>query len=399
MYWALIFAAGVLLASEAHSAMDAYEVDFPQPAATPIVAATCKGLDLPCRPDWATFVTKDFRPFKLAQSIFRYPKAPVHRANLFAFVEAPYIEHGEEDYDRLQQTVGQTGPSAERLWTHWNLNFSGAGFETQYRVVRAAVPSTKATDAIALCAVPVLDQKTAAPDLCVLLAFRSENRKFLLSSIGFEAGQDGASSVPRYMSDLKTGDGFGNHDAKKQILESRHALEKEFGSRIGKAIDKNGIFENAIATKRLDNFRNEEGNGSEVSYLILKKWNSQVRSGIAFQQTLQFRFSLETGSTWWAELADGTEDSGFELIGDKRDWGVALDWETRTTIGGPVSGQSGMQIHSFREPQAIGKDTVGDLRKAFISLMRDVCAPMSIQEQSDPASVLFGSVYVSCASK
>lgn len=399
MYRALILAISLLMASEVHAASEAYVVDFPPPAATPIVAATCDGLDLPCRPDWVTFVTKDFRPFKLAQSIFRYPKAPAHRANLFAFVEAPYIEHGEEDYDRLQQMIGQTGPSTERLWVHWNLEFSGADFGTQYRVVRAAIPSTKAADAIALCVFPVLDQKTTAPDLCVLLAFRSENRKFLLSSIGFEVGQDGASSVPRYTSKLSTGDGFGKHDPKAQVLRSRHTLEKEFSSRIAKAVDKSGIFENAIATKRLDNFRQEEGNRSQISYLVLKKWDSHTASGAVFQQTMQITFSLETGGTWWAEMADGTEESGFELNGDKLDWSVALDWETRTTVSGPVSVQSGMQVHSFREPQSIGSDTVGDLRKAFTSLMRDVCAPMSIQEQSAPDSVLFGRVHVSCVSK
>jgi hypothetical protein len=398
MYRTLIFAVGLFMASEARSATEAYAIDFPAPAATPIVAASCDGLDLPCRSDWATFVTKDFRPFKLAQSIFRFPKAPAHRGNMFAFVEIPYVEHGEEDYDRLQRMIGDTGPSAERLWVHWGLEFSGADFGTQYRVVRAVVPSKKATDAIALCVFPVLDKETAAPDLCVLLAFQSGNRRFLLSSIGFEVGQDGANSVPRYKQEQKTGEGFGKNDPRKQILLSRHVLEREFAPRIAKVIDQSGVLENAIATKQLDNFRQEDGNRSEMSYLVLKKWVSPGASGVAFQQTLQVTFSLETGGTWWAELADGTEDSGFELIGDKRDWSVSLGWEIRTTVSEPVSAQNGTRVYSFREPQAIGTDTVSNLRRAFISLMKNICAPMTIQDESAPDSVLFGNVHVSCRS-
>ncbi len=396
MYRAIVLAISLLVASQARSASDAYVVDFPQPAATPIVAATCDGLDLPCRPDWAPQITPYLQPLKWALSIFRFPKAPAHRGNVFAFVEVPYIEHGENDYDRLQGMIGQTGPSAERLWVHGDLGFSGADFGTQYRIARAILPSKKATDAITICVFPVLNEKMASPDRCALLAFRSENRKFLLSSIGFAFGTDITRSVPRYGLALANKNRLAETDSKSDILKSRHALEQTFDARIEKAFDQAHVFENAVATKKLDNFSKAEGNLSENSYLILKEHPSQKVSQISYQQTVQVDFQLEAGGEWRAYLADGSEESGIELLGGKQDWSVTLDWETRTTLVHSTQGSQDLRVYAFREPSATGIDITDKIRTAFLGVMKDICAPLFVGKIEQEVSTLTGHIKVEC---
>ncbi|MCM5560345.1 hypothetical protein [Pleomorphomonas sp. JP5] len=398
MYRTLTLAASLLMASEVHSAPEAYVVDFPPPAATPIVAATCDGLDLPCRPDWVTFVTKDFRPFKLAQSIFRFPKAPAHRGNMFAFVEVPYIEHGEEDYDRLQQMVGQTGHSAERLWVHRGLGFSGADFETQYRVAHAVLPSKKATDAIGLCVFPALGEKTAAPDQCVVLAFRSGTKKFLFSSIGFEVGDEGPRLASHYEQKFAPGMYFDKDDSRLEILKSRHDLETLFSDKISKYINNSHLYENGVAGKILNNFDNSDTNQSEISYVVLKRRDPPEEPGPLYIQTIQLRFQFESGGEWWAEMADGTERGGVSYQGNKRDWAVSMNWETRTAVSHPHQSLNGLPVFAFRGPDAIGFDATSEIRNAFLGVMRDICSPLVMDSASSPESLTKGSMRAYCVS-
>lgn len=391
MRFSLMFAVGLLVASEVHAASDVYVVDLPPPAVRPVIAAKCEGLDLPCRMDWASLLTLKFRPFKWAQSIFRFPKAPAHMHNVFAFVETPFVEHGEDDYARLQQMIDQTGPSAERLWAYsWNLGFEGADFGTQYQVVRAAIRSTEAVDAVGLCAFPVLSRKTAAPDRCTLLAFRIDNREFLLSSVGFEIGGTDADSAPHYSPGLGSRSGLSDYDSKEEILKSRHELERLFDKFMSFRIQRSSFFKDAVAADQRDDFTTSKTNESEKSYLVLKRGSIDRNSGTPYFQTFQLKFKLETGEIWSAEMPDGTDPTGIMLRGGKQDWTVSTSWEARTVVGVPTVSSEGALIFTFQEPQATGVDVMGEVWTALREAMRDICAPLAVSD---------GSASLSCLSK
>lgn len=400
MYRGLVLAVSLILTSEARSASDVYAIDFPPQAVRPVVASKCEGLDLPCRSDWASLFTFKFRPFKWAQSVFRFPKAPAQMHNVFAYVEIPFIEHGEDDYNRLQQMFDQTGPSAERLWAYsWNLGFDGANFGTQYRVVHAVIQPTKALDVVALCAFPVLKGKTAAPDRCDLMAFRIENRRFLLSSVGFEIGGTDAISPPRYNLKLGSGSSLNDYDSKAEILKSRHELETSFNKVVSSALKKSALFKNAIATDQSDDFATSKTNKSEKGYLVLKRGDSDKKPGTSYFQTIQLNFELETGEDWSAEMADGTDREGIMLRGGKQDWTVTLKWETRTVVGVPTVNPRATSVFTFQEPRATGIDMIGEVWSALTDSMRDVCAPLAVSDTSAPESSSMGSASLSCLGK
>lgn len=393
---ALIIAIGLLAVSEARSASDIYAIDFPPPLSTPIIASTCYGLDLPCRMDWEALFTPSLQPFKSSLSVFRFPAAPKHQGNQFAFVEVSYVEHGNDDYDRLQQMLGQTGRSAEQLWIHGDLGFYGADLDTQYRISHVALPSKKVVEAIGLCVFPVLNGKTTAPDRCGLLAFQSGNRKFLLSSIGFAFGRDQPRSAPHYALDLASENRLAETDPRADILKSRHAIEQAFSTRMESALKQAGIFDSAVATRRSDNFSKAEGNESESSYVVLREQQSLRKPAAPYRQIAKVDFQIETGGEWNALLADGGEESGIELLGGKQDWSVTLSWETRTAIGHPAPGQQDVQVYTFYEPKATGSDVMEKVRSAFLDVMKTVCAPLAAVKTAEAASVLTGRIKIEC---
>jgi hypothetical protein len=393
---ALIVALGLLAASEARSASDVYAIDFPPPLNTPIIASTCDGLDLHCRMDWEAFFTPSLQPFKWSLSVFRFAAAPQGKGNQFAFVEVPYVEHGEEDYARLQQMLGQTGTAAERFWIHGDLGFPGADFETLYLVSRVALPSRKVNEAIAVCVFPVLNEKTTSPDRCGLLAFKSGDRKFLLSSIGFAIGHDQPREAPHYALELADENRLADTDAKADILRSRHALEEAFDSRMQSALEQGRFFENAVAKRRLDNFSEAEGNISESSYLVLREQQTRRQPPAPYRQIEKLGFRLETGGEWRAYFADGGEESGIELLGGKDDWSVTLNWETRTAIDTSNQGPQGFQVYTFYEPKATGTDIVERIQEAFLSVMKEVCAPMKATKTDEELSALTGRIKIEC---
>ncbi len=392
----LMFVVSLLVGSEARSASDVYSIGFPPPLSTPIIASTCEGLDLPCRMDWESFFTPSLRPFKWSLSVFRFPTAPKDQGNQFAFVEVPYVEHGDDDYGRLQQMIGKTGPSAEQLWIHGDLGFQGADLDTQYRISRVALPSKKVTEAIGLCVFPVLDNKTTIPDRCGLLAFQSGNRKFLLSSIGFAFGHDQPRSAPHYALALADENRLAETDPKADIHKSRHALEQAFSTRMENALKQARFFENAVAARRSDNFSEAEGNVSESSYLIMREQRPHREPIASYRQIAKVDFQVETGGQWRAYFADGDEESGIELLGGKQDWSVTLSWETRTAIGHPVPDQQDVQLYTFYEPKAVGTDVSKKIQAAFLKVMKDVCSPLAATKADEEISVLTGRLRIKC---
>lgn len=396
MYRGLILAVSLLWVSEVRSASDIYTIGFPPPLNTPIIASTCDGLDLPCRMDWEALFTPSLQPFRSSLSVFRFPAAPKHQGNQFAFVEVAYVEHGNDDFDRLQHMLGQTGRSAEQLWIHGDLGFYGSDLDTQYRISRLALPSKNVTEAIGLCVFPVLNGKTTVPDRCGLLAFKSGNRKFLLSSIGFAFGRDQPRSAPHYALALAGESRLAETDPKVEILKSRHAIEQAFSARMENALKQAGIFDNAVATRHSDNFSKAEGNESESSYLVLREQQS-LREPIApYRQIAKVDFQIETGGEWNALFADGGEESGIELLGGKQDWSVTLSWETRTAIGHPAPGQQDVQVYTFYEPKATGSDVMEKIRSAFLGVMKNVCAPLAAIKTEEKVSVLTGKIKIEC---
>lgn len=395
---ALMLIVGFLVASEARSASDVYAIGFPSPLSTPIIASTCEGLDLPCRMDWESFFAPNLRPFKWSLSVFRFPAAPKDQGNQFAYVEVPYVEHGDDDYGRLQQMLGQTGPSAEQLWIHGGLGFQGADLDTQYRISRVALPSKKVTEAIGLCVFPMLDNMTTVPDRCGLLAFQIENRKFLLSSIGFAFGHDQPRSTPHYALALADENRLAETDPKAEILKSRHALEQAFSTRMENALKQARFFENTVAAIRSDNFSEADGNVSESSYLVMREQRSQREPLALYRQVVKVDFQTEAGAEWRATFADGDEASGVELLGGKQDWAITVTWETRTAVGYPVPDQQDLQLYTFYEPKAVGTDVVEDVQTAFLSVMKNLCAPLAAVKTGEEATNLEGRITVECES-
>lgn len=392
---ALILAIGLLSVSEARSATDVYDVEFPPQAVRPVIAATCEELNLPCRPDWPSLLTLKFRPFKWAHSVFRFPKAPAHMHNVFAFVETPFVEQGEEDYTRLQRMIDQTGPSVERLWAYfWNLGFQGADFGTEYRVVRAAVHSATAAEAVALCVFPVLSGKTAAPDRCDLIAFRMKDRRFLLSSVGFDIGGTDTISTPHYSPKPESNGDLTDHGA--EILNSLRDLERAFSKSISIALDQSKLFDEAIATDLKDDFSTSRTEKSEISFLVLRREDPQEKTRTPYLQTVQLKFELETGEHWSAQMPDGTDREEILLRGGKQDWAVTMKWDTRTVVGAPATDSEGTRLFTFREPDAIGTDVVAEAWSALTMAMRETCSPLSVSRPNTPASVPMGSVRVGC---
>lgn len=393
MYRALMFAVGLFLVSEVHAASDAYIIAFPQLEETPIFTGTCEGLDLPCSPNKTSFAY-DFQPFKLAFSFLRIPAPPKRNENVFRFVELPYIDHGEEDYDRLQSMIGQTGPSAERLWVHGYLGLSKANFEKHFRLVRAILPSKKASDAVALCVFTAQNLNLSVPYSCTLLAFRSENRKFLLSSIGFSAGFEDLKDWQYYYPPEFFSREFREDDPKAKILKSRHKLERTFERLIGSVHLSNGL----VAVNKIDNSEDEASNGSKIEYLFKREILYPENQKLYFSQTISFHFHLQAGGEWRAYYVDGTEDSGIELQGDTRDWSVALDWEIQTAVHKSTGDLDETDLNSLRDPEAIGADIVDGVRTRFLRVMREICKPAKSAGAGDDESPIKGYLIVECRS-
>jgi hypothetical protein len=391
-----VFVLALLGSSAASSANDTYELDFPPAAVSPIVTATCDGLDLPCRKDWSIFTTQAFRPFKWAQSIFRFPEAPSRQSNMFGFVELPYIEHGEEDYAALRKMIGQAGPSAERLWIDQSTGLRGTGFGVLYRVVPAVVTSHKITDAVALCKFPSLNGKTAAPDQCQLLAFRSDTRKFLLSSIGFDAGRGRERRALPYDKEFASRVDIHDIDLKLKLIKSRMQLENLLYSEMKMSDLGDSLFSNSLANKTIDNLTISQSNESEKIYLSLISGEVAKTPNSSYLQTVWLSFLFSTGWEWNAEMADGTESWGIDLSGDKKDWQVSMRWQTRTAVSGATSVADGGRVFSFRGPQAAEANVIDDARTAFVDAMKRVCAPLSINSSSDPTSEAEGVATISC---
>lgn len=162
------------------------------------------------------------------------------------------------------------------------------------------------------------------------------------------------------------------------------------------ALEQGRFFENAVAKRRLDNFSEAEGNISESSYLVLREQQTRRQPPAPYRQIEKLGFRLETGGEWRAYFADGGEESGIELLGGKDDWSVTLNWETRTAIDTSNQGPQGFQVYTFYEPKATGTDIVERIQEAFLSVMKEVCAPMKATKTDEELSALTGRIKIEC---
>ncbi|WP_026790529.1 hypothetical protein [Pleomorphomonas oryzae] len=395
MYRALIFAVNLLAVSGAHGA-DAYTVNFPSLFDIPIYTATCDGLDLPCSANMASYIY-NLEPFKPPLSLLRASAAPAGEGNKFGFVEVADIDHGKEDYDKLQGMIGQTSSLIERLWVKGLQISEREEVGKQFRLVRAVLPSKKAKDAIALCAFSDLDIKASVPNRCVLLSFRIDNRNFLLASVGLSDGPDELSDQSDYGPSffLKW---FQPEDPKAKILKSRHELERKSAGSVNNIIDNLRFRNNLNIRKKNNNFSNEATNGSKIEYSLFREWILPLNQKAYFNQMIELHFHVKAGNEWEAYYTDGAIGSGIELQGDTRDWGVTLDWEVRTVLNKSAADLENSDLDLLREPKATGADIVRQVRARFLDAMREICLPAKNTSTDHDESPLRGYLTVECGS-